>query len=357
MEFYQEDKRGKSMLNHHLKSATILVLVILSAVFLVKVEACHFNPESSSKMSHLKSMIPSKVLPLNFKTTEGDQKYFSAASGLVHLKNRYYVIADDDLSIGSLSEDGQQSRLDQIMPGTLPTDLKKRKKQKPDFEALFWLNDQRLGGEGLVVLPSGSKPNRFIAVFVPLTAEATLNLKGIVRFDMSPYYNSILKQEKELNIEGVFMEQELLVLFHRGNSDNDQNRFFEFKKSELVDLILGENKKLLFSIEKTEIVDVGAIDGIKLTLTDIALFEGRRYFLAAAENTSNAIDDGEIKGTVLGELIAGSQVRTIATFENQKFEGLSLQRRDNKIIIFSMVSDNDKASETSSLSIFEVKEL
>lgn len=349
---------GKSKLNNLLRNAIILMLaVFLVAVFLVKVEACRFNPGSSNKMSHLKPMIPIKVLPLSFHTTEGNQHFFSAASGLVHLGDRYYVIADDDLSIGSLSEEGEDSRLDQIVPGTLPTDPKARKKKKPDFESLFWLSDPRLGGEGLVALPSGSKPNRFMAVFIPLTKESTLNMDGIIRIDMGTFFNAILKQEKELNIEGALVEQEHFVLFHRGNTDNDQNRFFEFKKSELIDLILGENKKPLIPIEKSSTIDVGEIDGIKLTLTDMALFEGRRYFLAAAENTSNSIDDGEIKGTVLGELTSAGHVRLITTFKKQKFEGLSIQRRESKLIRFSMVTDNDDANQISNLSIFELEVL
>jgi len=332
-----------------------LILIVLKFCYLVQAQNINKISESSFKMSDLINLTPHKIIPLNFQTNTGTH-FLSATSGLVHVGNKYFMIADDDLNIGSMNEDGSKAILKKILPGELPRDEKERKKKKPDFESLVRISDDRLAGEGLIAFPSGSKPNRFLAIFIPMTNKGKLDIEGLIRFDVSPFLNSILKQNEHLNIEGVIIENQKLILFHRGNTDGDENRIFEFKKSDLVDLILGKNKETLFPIAKSEVVDLGNFEGVKLTLTDATFFEGRQFFLAAAENTSNAIDDGEIKGTVLGEFLGPGHIRIISLFKKQKFEGLSLQR-SKKTIKLSLVTDNDDPTHPSNLYLFKLKML
>ena len=64
----------------------------------------------------------------------------SAASGLVRLGNRLYVVADDELSLGvfDLSND-EAGRLVRIFEGELPASHDERKAAKPDLESLTML--------------------------------------------------------------------------------------------------------------------------------------------------------------------------------------------------------------------------
>jgi hypothetical protein len=66
--------------------------------------------------------------------------FLSAASGLVRVRERLYVIADDELHLGVFGVDGAEPlRLVRLLDGDLPASAKKRKARKPDFEALLLL--------------------------------------------------------------------------------------------------------------------------------------------------------------------------------------------------------------------------
>ena len=63
--------------------------------------------------------------------------HLSAASGLVTCGARQYVIADDEHHLGVFPARGRATgRLLRILPGDLPDGTKRRKKLKPDIEAL-----------------------------------------------------------------------------------------------------------------------------------------------------------------------------------------------------------------------------
>src|SRR6185436_10311064 len=66
--------------------------------------------------------------------------FLSAASGLVRVREKLYVIADDELHLGVFGVDGAEPlRLVRLLDGDLPASAKKRKARKPDFEALLLL--------------------------------------------------------------------------------------------------------------------------------------------------------------------------------------------------------------------------
>jgi hypothetical protein len=62
-------------------------------------------------------------------------KNIFGASGLVKIDSVFYVIADDDLSLGIIEEE-KEIILVPLVTGVLPIEHKERKKVKPDWEAL-----------------------------------------------------------------------------------------------------------------------------------------------------------------------------------------------------------------------------
>ncbi len=306
----------------------------------------------------LKEKMINEIKPVARKNlvfnVNGNETFLTAASGLVRTETKIYVVADNDLKLGILDiEDGSRT-LDAILPGVLPIDEKARKKEKPDFESMFRVSDARLPSDGLVAFPSGSTEKRFTAVYVPTRADGSVNLNGIVKFDLTPIFRPLVEKYGAINIEGSLIEGDRLVLFHRGNSEGDSNKIFEFKKSDFIDLIMGINNENKIDLLSTQIIDVGELDGVKLTVTDIALFENRRFFIAAAENTTNPIDDGEVMGTVLGEVSSGGKVKIYGTLIRQKAEGLSLRRVGQSVEV-SMVTDNDDPHCPSELLEFRIE--
>jgi hypothetical protein len=80
----------------------------------------------------------------------------------------------------------------------------------------------------------------------------------------------------------------------------------------------------------------------------VANFEGRMFFLAAAEDTSNAYDDGAIVGTVFGEFSPQWEVQVHGFLRGEKAEGLAVYRHGDQIG-FDAVTDNDDPSRPSEL--------
>lgn len=84
-------------------------------------------------------------LLVNPKHHPRGQPHLSAASGLVRLGQRLYVVADDELHLGIFKDStvtGQapsKGKLLRLLEGDLPNKMEKRKKAKPDLETLALL--------------------------------------------------------------------------------------------------------------------------------------------------------------------------------------------------------------------------
>lgn len=306
----------------------------------------------SLKGTMVREIIPETRRNLVFKIN-GKETFLSAASGLVRTDSKVYIIADNELQIGILDLQKGTAVLKSILPGVLPVDEKARKKEKPDFESLFAISDESLPSPGLVAFPSGSTEKRFTGVFIPTDSDGSVMIESVVRFDLSQLFNPLIEKFGAVNIEGSLIEGDRLVLIHRGNSEGHTNRIFDFRKSDLINLITGKSDSESLELLKSESIEIGTLEGVKLTITDINLFEGRRFFIAAAEDTSNPIDDGKVMGTVFGELSPDGSFKIYGKLGLQKAEGLSLHRFGQMVEV-SLVTDNDDPHHPSELLEFQI---
>jgi hypothetical protein len=78
--------------------------------------------------------------------------------------------------------------------------------------------------------------------------------------------------------------------------------------------------------------DLGAIDGVRLTFTDVTpAASGQLLYLATAEASPDAVRDGPVLGTALG-VIGGGKVRSTLVVDDagkpvvEKAEGIVLDR-------------------------------
>ena len=129
-----------------------------------------------------------------------------AASGLVKIENTLYIIADDDLSLGilSLEPKGYESLIP-LISGELPQNPAERKKIKPDWEAIVKVASPLPEQEGLLVIPSGSKANRQMGVFVKLNdLQDSENMKEPQYVDFTKIYEKLRKIFVDLNFEAFF---------------------------------------------------------------------------------------------------------------------------------------------------------
>jgi hypothetical protein len=268
--------------------------------------------------------------------------YLSAASGLVQVQERLYVVADDEhhLAVFDLATEAP-GRLIRLFEGDLPESRKKRKSLKPDVEALAQLPALPGYPSGaLFGLGSGSRPNRNTGVLMKLGPDG--GLEGDVRcIDMTPLYASLRVHFSDLNIEGALVVGDELLLLQRGNKGGSSNACIHFAWVEVLPWLLGQSAA---TVQATALqrYDLGAIEGIPLCFTDGAALPGGAWvFSAAAESVDDSYNDGARVGASIGTVDAAGTLRSMrALAPNCKVEGIAAQI-DGDTMTLTMVTDAD----------------
>ncbi len=108
----------------------------------------------------------------------------------------------------------------------------------------------------------------------------------------------------ELNIEGAVLQHGALRLFHRGNGAGEGNTDAALDLPwPLVRAYLDDPAQPCPPVRRALAIHLGRIDGVRLTVTDAAVrSDDAVVFLAAAEASPNAVDDGPVAGAAIGVL-------------------------------------------------------
>ena len=219
------------------------------------------------------------------------------------------AVVQDDANFIALIEPTKHGRVDFIElpagPGGLRQFDKDRgnKMSKLDLESIVAIDVD--GSPGLLCMGSGSSLVREVCVVVRFGADGT----AVARALSAPALFKQLRERHdfagdELTIEGAVVVGDMLRLFNRGNGSGDA-------VDAVVDVSLSQLLKhlddpLLHAAPKpggVRAVGLGRVNGTRLTLTDATRHpDGRTLFLAAAEASPNAIDDGDVTGTAIGVL-------------------------------------------------------
>lgn len=247
-----------------------------------------------------------------------EDPYLAAGSGLTWHQGCFYIAGDDELGFVELKDDfKEKGTFHKVFPGTLPEEHKARKKAKPDIEALLMINNE------LLLLPSGSKPNRHQGALIS-TIDFTSRILSFERV-----YKSLEGIFPELNIEGAVNFDKTIRLFQRGNGKKKQNAIIDL---ELDSFLRDEIKDLTY-----QEVNLGTLENTSLSFTD-AIREGEHiFFLAAAEKSESTYEDGEFAGAVIGLMaMDGSVIKKLPLEISSKPEGLC-----NKGTQFYLITDDD----------------
>jgi hypothetical protein len=282
--------------------------------------ACAAGPCPTRRMITLHKR---RDLTLAAGSAPGRPSYLSAASGLVYVQSRLYVIADDEHHLGVFGADHvAPGTLIELIPGALPKRPKPRKKQKPDFEALVRLPPFGPYPHGaLLASGSGSRPNRMRGVILGLGHQG--EVRGTPRTIDLSWLLGPLTSVCALNIEGMSVLGDELWLFQRGNKGDSFNAVFRFSLADALERLLSAQPAALDPYT-TVPVDLGAVDGVPLSFTDAAaLPTGEVVFSAVAEDTDDSYRDGACVGTALGVLSSAGELRWVDTLEERhKVEGI-----------------------------------
>ena len=242
-----------------------------------------------------------RTLTLAAASSPGRRAHVAAASGVVSVGRFRYVIADDELHLGVFPRHGRGTgTLARVRRGRLPLQKKARKRRKPDFEALAVVPSFAGHPFGaLLLLPSGSRPNRCAGALVPLRPDG--GIAGAARkVDLSALYRAI-GTAFPLNIEGAFVDGEHLALMQRANKGSGVNARIRVAMHPLLDALSRNRAPPRGAVFDMQTFDLGTIDGIPLGFTDAAALPlGGFAFTAVAEDTDDAYADGGCIGSAIG---------------------------------------------------------
>ena len=283
-----------------------------------------------------------RTLDLVEPSSAGRPLHLSAASGLVRAGEFLYVVADDELQIGVFrSGRAEPGQLIRVFGGELPAPSKQRKARKPDLEALTLLPVSAHYPHGaLLCVPSGSKARRHRGVLLALDEQGEPSGSAI-ECDFGGIFRA-LGGISSLNIEGAFVSGEELCLLQRANQGKRQNVIVRYGLLALLDAIRsGASLRPIGSHS----VELGAIDGVALGLTDgAALPDGKFVFSAVAEDTTDAYLDGRCVGAALGIADKEGRVDSLHRLDHpHKIEGVEA-REETGAVRLLLVTDADDAN-------------
>ena len=281
--------------------------------------------------------------------------FLSAASGLVRVRDKLYVIADDEHHLGAFGVDGEEPlKLVRLLDGDLPASARKRKARKPDFESLLRLPASDEHPEGsLLALGSGSRPNRFVGALASLDARG--DVSGRARpVDLKPLYADIFERFAELNIEGAFVTGESLMLLQRG-SGAGASAAIRYDLAEVMAWLAGRRPGALPACSVRS-VDLGVADGIAFAFTDgAALADGSWVFSAVAEDRDDSYDDGPCVAAAIGVCGSDDVVRSLELLEpTRKVEGIEA-RVVGTTAFLTLVTDADDPDHAAELGTTRVE--
>lgn len=270
---------------------------------------------------------------LSARVTCSPLRGVKAGSGLLQLGRRLLVAQDSAAAVALVTPDSGQA--DQVVLTGRGTTMVKA--EKPDYESVMLAP-----GGNIYVLGSGSAAPRRTVVRLERAGDG---IGRIATVDAGSMYDAIAGALGFTpNIEGALAVRDRVWLFHRGAGPQRSARI-EVSVAALDGGAPGR--------PRVTWLDLGRVGRVPLTITD-AIGTGRQgqiLYLAVAEDTPNAIDDGPIVGAAIG-LVEGARGRYARIVERdgaqstRKFEGVALDAEGRS---GWLVTDPDDDAESAQL--------
>ena len=259
-----------------------------------------------------------------------------AASGLVVDKRYVYTISDDDPHL--FIYDKKKKEVEKINLNPEVKSEGSHKKDKPDFEAITKYNDH------LYILGSGSKENRFDLISYNLKTKQVEN--ETYRDLFEKFLNVSKLSKKDFNIEGIITDGHCTYFFNRGNGPAAANGIYRVRGA-LNDL---KNKPIDYYP-----ITLPKLNNEITTFSDAIMVDGKILFTATVESKSTTQFNGEIKGSIIGELDLAIMevIRWQKISDDKKIEGLALYKESRKNYTLYLCEDNDDDSKNASIYIYK----
>lgn len=328
----------------------------------------------------------------------GEPEFLSAASGTAWSDGRLYSVGDDQAAVAEYQlapvtvlealranvdvDVLQPGTAERIIPEVLPLDPGERASKKADFEALTLVRRADINvlehdardaiarrfPYGLLIM-SGSGGVSWEGVrrstCVVYSLDANGHISGLpTKVSLEALHESLEEGDHitgELNIEGMAVYGQSLVLAQRGNSlDADgapaRNVLIHLDLGEVLESIYTDLSVGGLELQGSRSYELGELDvehegesvPVKLDFTDLdAVFddpEGRLVFTAAGEGPDGSPVKGVIAGSAVGVIAADGELLSITPLADRsiKLEGIdALYNATLGCIDLLLVSDAD----------------
>lgn len=264
--------------------------------------------------------------------SEDQPAHVRAASGLAVMSGRIAVIQDDAAFIGFVG--------DQVTAVPLPRGPFGRRRfekalgnktDKLDLEACVVVRGEL--GDELWAFGSGSTPAREKIAIIGFTTrlhDGAPLYRRLREELLGPTAAESFRAPPAVNIEGACVVGKELRLFHRGNTGpyDPGPAVFRIAREPFARWLASMDA--LPDVDATIMYDLGSAKGSRLGFTDAVAVGARVFYLAAAEASPNAIDDGTVTASQLG-VIDDERVRACALAIDGapvKAEGLAFDPKD-----------------------------
>lgn len=257
-------------------------------------------------------VVSTRLLRYDDAHQEERPDHVRAASGIVALPGRLLIAQDDAQFLGVVSHHVTSLTLPAIAGRRRFEDAIGNRLDKLDLESIVQVDEE------LWAFGSGSLPAREQIVRI-VDDVPTLVPNGL-------YAQSRAALGPSLNIEGAARVRDELWLFHRGNTGpkDPGPAVLRFETEAVRASLDGGPAPPLRGVDAYAL---GHIGGHPLGFTDAAAAGDRVFYLAAAEASPDAIDDGTVHGSQLG-VIDGRGVRAAPLLVDGKVvkaEGIAFQ--------------------------------
>ncbi len=324
----------------------------------------------------------------------GEPPFLSAASGTAWSDGRLYSVGDDQAAVAEYALDydrvlealrrGEDTQLlepgvaERIIPDVLPIDPKERASKKADFEALTLV--LRSDIEGLAHPARDEVLRRFPHGLLLMSGSGGMSWEGVRRstcvvysldehghiaglpakISLEALHESLESGDEltgELNIEGMAVYGQSLVLAQRGNSFAEDGTP---AKNLLIDLDLGEVLESIYTdlsvgaleLKGTREFDLGSLPvqghDVKIDFTDLDAVSGdpqrRLVFTAAGEGPDGSPVQNVIAGSAVGVISSDWELLSIHPLADRsiKLEGIDARYNPSLgSIDLLLVSDAD----------------
>lgn len=258
----------------------------------------------------------------------------AAASGLVRLHGRFFVVGDDDLQLHAYPERGPGLRFP-LRPGELPRDHAARKRLKPDFEALCaW------PGDHLLALGSGSTAARSAGVLVHVPAD--MSSVTCTEFDLAPLHAALAARVPALNLEGAAPWDGDLVLLQRGNGAGNVSALVRLDRAGVARALQTGAPWTGALVRAVTPLELGAAGDAAYAPTDATpLPDGGLLLALAAEASADTYADGACRGSALVRLDPPHRIAwRVALPGDAKIEGIWAEPDGDRVVLH-LVADPD----------------